>query len=424
MRGWVAAMSAVWTWLRVVLPPMWVIVLFAIVYGLINAVHYGSELFGLGANSRDFHALCLTLIAFAALAFGVFRAIVFHPFWRLAYREWLLATPWEHPQPLPLGAVHLVWQDLVVVGTLALLVTIHSSPSDVHQFAVAVLIFTFVFAYLIALTPTFTMDGSQHFVYAIAFGLVLVIRTIGFVWLALPIAVAVYLLAWVGLRKALGRFQEWNLDWFAERGLVFKSYDDLQEQARQKLLGWPFDRVSLKKSPLRISYRHGILLSLLIGCTLWAMIAGTHDAMFNREILTSLGSWPVESYGDPKMTVMFGMLVSAVIAASVSRVFGYCWGYLPPLNLFGRLVRFRWIIPGYDVVIVAPLCAVLVARFLPPWLLEMGWPVEFLVPLTVTLCALILINAGPSVERWQLTGNHRVVPGMMLQQMSQEVTRV
>ena len=74
--------------------------------------------------------------------------------------------------------------------------------------------------------------------------------------------------------------------------------------------------------------------------------------------------------------------------------------------------------------IVAPLGAVLVAYFLPPWLLEAGWPVEVLVPLTATLCALILFNVGPSVERWQLTGNHRVVPGMMFQQMSQEVTRV
>ena len=420
----IGLLAAVWTWLRVVLPPMWVIVLLAIVYGLINAVHFGSELFGFRANSHDFHELCLMLISFAALAYGVFRAIVFHPFWRLAYREWLLGTPWEHPQPLPLGPVHLVWQDLVVVGTLALLVTLHSNLSASDHFAVAALIFTFLLAYLIPLTPTFTMEGSQHFGYAIAFGLALVIRTMSFVWLSLPIAVAVYLLAWVGLSKALGRFQEWNLDWFAERGLVFKSYDDLQEQARQKLLGWPFDRVSPKKSPLRISYRHGLLLGLLIGCIVWAVIGVTHDAMFHRDVMTSLCSWPDVTHGDPKMTVMFHMLVSAVILASVSRVFVYCWGYLPPLNLFGRLMRFRWVIPGYDLVIVTPLCAVLVARFLPPWLLEMGWPVEYLVPLTVTLCALILINVGPSVERWQLTGNHRVVPGMMLQQMSQEVTRV
>lgn len=421
MTGWLAA---VWTWLRVVLPPMWVIVLLAIVYGLINAVHYGSGLFGLRSNPDQFHGLCIVLITNAALAYGVFRAIVFNPFWRLAYREWLLATPWQHPQPLPLGPVHLVWQDLVVVGVLALLVTIHTNWVEAHQFAVGALIFTFVLAYLIPLTPTFTMGGSQHFGYAIAFGLALVIRTMSFVWLSLPIAVAVYLLAWVGLRKALGRFQEWNLDWFAERGLVFKSFDDLQEQSRQKLLGWPFDRVSLKKSPLRISYRHGILLSLLIGCSVWAIIGVTHDAMFQRDLMTSLGSWPIAPHSDPKMTVMFHMLVSAVIGASVLRAFGYCWGYLPPLNLFGRLVRFRWVIPGYDLVIVAPLGAVLVAYFLPPWLLEAGWPVEVLVPLTATLCALILFNVGPSVERWQLTGNHRVVPGMMFQQMSQEVTRV
>jgi len=421
VTGWLAA---VWTWLRVVLPPMWVIVLLAIVYGLINAVHYGSELFGLSANSYEFHALCRAQITVVALAYGIFRAIVFHPFWRLAYREWLLSTPWQHPQPLPLGPVHLVWQDLIVVGALALLITIHTGSTETHNFAVPALVFTFVLAYLIPLTPTFTMKGSQHFGYAIAFGLALVIRTMSFVWLALPIAVAVYLLAWVGLRKALGRFQEWNLEWFAERGLVFKSFDDLQEQSRQKLLGWPFDRVSLKKSPLRISYRNGILLSLLTGSVVWAVVGISHDLVLRRDLVTSLLSWPDVPYDDPKMTVMLNLLGLVVVFFSVSRAFGYCWGYLPPLNLFGRLVRFRWIIPGYDQVIVAPVCAVLVAYFLPGWLHEIGLPLEFLVPLTVTLCALILINVGPSVERWQLTGNHRVVPGMILQQMSQEVTRV
>ena len=77
----IGLLAAVWTWLRVVLPPMWVIVLLGIVYGLINAVHFGSELLGLRADSHGFHSLCLMLISFAALAYGVFRAIVFHPSW-------------------------------------------------------------------------------------------------------------------------------------------------------------------------------------------------------------------------------------------------------------------------------------------------------------------------------------------------------
>ncbi len=421
MTGW---LTAVRTWLRVVLPPMWVIVLLAIVYGLINTVYHGSRLFGFATDSYDYDATCRMLMTVAAAGYGGFRATVFHPFWRPAYREWLLTTPWEHPQPLAFGPVHLVWQDLIVVGVLALPVMIHNGSAEIPQLAVLPLVFTFVLAYLITLTPTFTMDGSQHFGYAIAFGLALVIRTFGFVWLALPIAIAVYLLAWVGLRKALGRFHEWNLEWFAEHGLTLNSFGDLQERARQKLLGWPFDRVSLKKSPFRISYRHGILLSLLAGWIAWAIIGITYDVIYRRDFVTSLLSRPHHQLGPSMFVLWKNILIAFVIFCSVSRAFVYCWGYLPPLNLFGRLVRFRWIIPGYDQVIVAPLGAALVAYFLPRWLHEIGSPVEFLVPLTMTVCALILINVGPSVDRWQLTGNHRVVPGMILQQMSQEVTRV
>ena len=417
-------LPAVWTWLRVVLPPMWVIALLAILYGLINAVHHGSQWFGYAASSDDYHATCRMLIIGAALGYGGFRAIVFHPFWRPAYREWLLTTPWEHPQPLALGPLHLVWQDLVVVGMLALLAAIHTSSPETLQFAVLALVVTFALAYLIPLTPTFTMDGSQQFLYAIAFGLALLVRAMNFVWVALPIPVVVYLLAWVGLRKALQRFHEWNLEWFAERGLVFKSFGNLQEQARQKLLGWPFDRVSLKQSPFRISYRDGILLSLLTGWGVWAVIGVMHDVILRRDLLTSLLSRTDPTYDDTQMTALLNGLVSVFIFLSVSRAFGYCWGYMPPLTLFGRLVRFRWVIPGYDQIFVAPLCTVLVAHFLPRWLYEIGLPVEFLVPLTVTLCLLILLNVGPSVERWQLTGNHRVVPGMIHRQMSQEVTRV
>ena len=182
--------------------------------------------------------------------------------------------------------------------------------------------------------------------------------------------------------------------------------------------------MSLKKSPFRISYRHGILLSLLAGWVAWAVIGVTYDVIYRRDFATSLLSRPPHQLGPSMFVLWNNLLVVVVTFCSVSRAFVYCWGYLPPLNLFGRLVRFRWIIPGYDQVIVAPLGAVLVAYFLPRWLHEIESPVEFLVPLTVTVCALILINVGPSIDRWQLTGNHRVVPGMILQQMSQEVTRV
>src|SRR5262249_55837152 len=62
----------------------------------------------------------------AALVYAVFRLLRFHPACNPAYSAWLEMSPWTAAKPLPVGPVHLVWQDAVVVGSLAALTHWHA----------------------------------------------------------------------------------------------------------------------------------------------------------------------------------------------------------------------------------------------------------------------------------------------------------
>src|SRR5258705_8010606 len=62
----------------------------------------------------------IALCAIAAVV-GNYRATVFNPLASAGYRRWLATTPWRPPQPLPLGPVHLVARDLIVLVPFALI---------------------------------------------------------------------------------------------------------------------------------------------------------------------------------------------------------------------------------------------------------------------------------------------------------------
>ena len=54
------------------------------------------------------------------VAYGLYRAMGFHPFFRPSYRKWLETTPWTWRKPLPVGPVRLGWEDLVLAAAAGL----------------------------------------------------------------------------------------------------------------------------------------------------------------------------------------------------------------------------------------------------------------------------------------------------------------
>ena len=109
------------------------------------------------------------LAAVIMAAYGVFRVAAFHPVFRPKYRGWLEQTPWTGRKPLPLGPIHLVWQDVVVLGIVVL--ALHGTPLG-RLWAP----WAFLLAYLGTLGVSFWLTGPWWMGYLVLFGLGLAVR--------------------------------------------------------------------------------------------------------------------------------------------------------------------------------------------------------------------------------------------------------
>ena len=102
-------------WLRVVLPHwLWPATILVIVQACVSAYYWRWN----GNPWRQPEELepLVFLLGLSLLLYGQYRVIAFHPLWRREYFAWLRETPWHRSRPLPLGPVHLVAQDVVIVG--------------------------------------------------------------------------------------------------------------------------------------------------------------------------------------------------------------------------------------------------------------------------------------------------------------------
>jgi hypothetical protein len=366
-------------WLRVVWPPWWALGLALAVYVCFEAVcltvetAYGAAPFTLPEH-RQFVQGLLTLFA---IGYAVFRVWVFHPLLRPEYCQWLSSTPWTARKPLPLGPIHLVWQDVLLLGALAALGWQHL------QGLCLVVVPAFLFPYLLAQAILHFFTGARGPAYAVGFGLgAMIVGLIDPVYFALA-AVGTYATAYLGVRTALARFP-------------WKGDGHLLAQLLVKPRGWPYDQLNPRADQAEpLGLGHTLLLGALIGSWFLAVsLVLDHARHYD----------PVAAF-----MIYVGFLVSFGVAG---RLLVYCYGYLPPLGLLGRLALGRWIVPGYDQVFVAPIVCILIgvaAYHAPGWT---DWPPLLVTPVAVTLTWWALFGMGPSLRTWRLTGNHRIVPGL------------
>jgi hypothetical protein len=172
---------------------------------------------------------------------------------------------------------------------------------------------------------------------------------------------------------------------------------------RQNVLGWPFDHIRPRDVARSISYRDGTMLSLLIGW--WLLVAIQRIALLQQP-----------------QTWHFGF--SLAFIPLMSRLQTYCLGYASPISLWGRILTLRWIIPGHDQVFLAPMAIVVVAGCGEVLVLQFPAFVPYIAPAGVTLIFLCAFNLGPSLKRWRLTGNHRLVPASLMARQQSEVQQV
>jgi hypothetical protein len=377
-------------WLRVVLPSGRTLPIFAVLYAIFEGSLRLLE-WRLGARFVEHVRPGTWLLGVFCLSYATFRATYFHPFYDLRYGKWLRTTPWTSSKPLPLGPVHLVWQDGVVLVAMALLAYLQGDLNPLR------LLTFFLAVYLAWLSLSFQRTGQWAFAYAMWFGLGMEIRLWHHPWADAAAAVLLYPVAYVGLRQSLAKFP-WDVPSLYEVAQALSSHRTANPAGDGGPLGWPFDRLRPKwPAATGIRTRDAILLSLLAGWWLYAVAA-----------LSS----------DPGVRLRIVLLVHgpAVAFLVLGRLVAYCAGYAPPISFWGRLWTGRVIIPGYDKVFLAPLAVVLIGWLLPELFAAHGLEPEIGVPLSLSLALLAGLSIGPSLLNWRLTGRHRLVPGTTIQQ--------
>lgn len=331
------------------------------------------------------HVLPRIVIMASVLIYGVLRVYAFHPAFRKDYFEWLKQTPWRYGLPLPLGPVHLVWQDAVIVGVLSRFAWWHWQESW------WVVPCGFLAVYLLLMVVSFIRTGDAQHAYLLMFGLggtLLVLNS--------PVRLGVllaglYLAAVHGLRHSLGRIEDWDWAKFNERlGLDF--------EGKERRLGWPFDFLGPPRQHFPVSTGWAAAIGILAG---WWVYGVAGLLRFAHHWSTFHGC-----------VVAFGCLLAG------GRLMAYIIGYMPPISFWGRVRTFRWIIPRYDVVFVAPLLILALLATLI-WVPEWDLPHGRLLSAITAAYVFVALGFPPSLEKWRLTGSHRIIPAVPKQEMQQ-----
>jgi hypothetical protein len=203
------------------------------------------------------------------------------------------------------------------------------------------------------------------------------------------------------LRRSLARFPWDDTAMVRDFHLLLRRFVEPRKKA-QAALGWPYERMGPDFSDFAaggaayLSRLDVLFFGLLSGWAFYVIkVAVPHT---HRETaVVDFSYW------------FFAMTLHCLFAG---RLVAYCNGYLPPLSLLGRLARLKPIIPGYDIVFVAPLLSLIVAAaawYVPEWT-----PADRTITIAVAICVnvWVLFGMGPSLKSWRLTGNHRITRGI------------
>ena len=374
-------------------PPVSLVALFAVIYGILNGGLWLVE--RLVPNAREvtsdmpeIASIRAVILAGAAGLYAAFRLWRFHPACNPAYVAWLRSSPWKTGRPLPLGPVHLVWQDAAVVGVLTAIAAWHAHMDP----ALPVGVFGFVYLTGMTLLLAFTRTWTACLV-------------LGFLWPApmlpgmdgLPtigLITALVVVIWLGHRKSLRAFP-WHLLANSNRPVGPTGDSVLHTEIRiaglsgtpaadaPSNVGWPYLALSPKVQCHSISIATGFFISVLAGW--WAYCA---IARFQIEPVPGL--------------ILFFAVVAAVVRLAI-----YCSGMAPPFNVWGRTVSGRLVVPGFDKVFLTPLAVVLLAIAGGMIIRRSGAGYPLAESGVIAALGFVLFSGGPNLRKWSLTGQHR-----------------
>jgi hypothetical protein len=322
----------------------------------------------------------------AAGLYGIHRARLFHPFFDHEYQDWLERTPWTVARPLPLGPIQLTWKDGVVLGALILLDRVLPEHESIRILCV------FLFCHVFTLLTAVALTGSSATIYLTWFLLGLVVLLWPRPWACAVSGAAAYLVVYEGVWGSLRNFP-WERSFTPSR-LSDQALRDGKD--RPKPSGWPYDRLlcdPVEPSPVPSHWLDAVIWSLLCGWWAFCLLS----QVTNPRILDA-----IRGPG----------FANTVNLAILWRVLAYQRGYSSPISLAGRIATGRWIVPGYDVIYLAP---ILILFAFPAVLLTLrAWdaPSELGLPVCLAVAIFIALTTPPERRQWRLTGRHRMTSGL------------
>ena len=374
-------------WMRQVLPPYSVCLLalapvvgaFLLEWLVVRRI-YGEWMNPLAIKEElDVH-MHQGIVAGIACAYGVWRVAGFHPFFRPKYREWLKTVAWDPSQPLPLGSPTLAWQDGVILLAMGVIAGdwqwgLVNGAAMLGGWSVMLIAANFAsqFDWLSLLGALALLPAalSEHFP-----------------WLGAAMLPAYLISAW-GVKPSLQLFPWEKMPRW-----------DAMHSTRVEQVGRPSDSWPL----LRTEHSGDIAVGIAIGSALkFATFAGAGAATF--VVVANLDA--IERGGYSATSFQPAAILSLLMACI--RLWIYCGACRPPISLAGRIATGRLVIPGYDQVFVAPLLVLLIGIGAPTVLWRLGLSEPLAAGITMFATFAVGLGMGPNLERWHMTGNHRIV---------------
>jgi len=161
---------------------------------------------------------------------------------------------------------------------------------------------------------------------------------------------------------------------------------------REQRVGYPYDVLAQRSAKAIMPRGHALAASLLAG---WLAYVA-YETVFAT----------VPS--DERVWTLF-CCVLVPLGAGFTRALLYCQALWPPISLWGRIRTGRWVLPGYDRVLLAPIAAVILGLTLGQLLRTLNAPDELVGPITVFVALWIVLAVGPTLGEWKLLGRHRAV---------------
>ena len=391
LRGADEMIGSIIRWFRRTLPPTWAILsaigVLAIMEGLylwvrwcINVPEVAEEMSSQFLHMRD------GFVAMIMFVYGIFRVMAFHPLFRPKYRAWLEQTPWTRKTASPRAdPSHLARR---------------GSPRR-----------RFTFSAWIDARP-FVAVGSVSFRLSRRFGpFVLANRSLvdGLSRLfrsgiGVPNGRNAFHLpwnSWLGICYSHDRashsvsavpvdgcqaFQQTD-----KSAAIIQSFGGNSPPQQKTFSIWPYNQLLNVPAERIISRCDGFLGPLLAAWWLYALTSNFASVKDRSDFL-------------------YCLFVIVVGIAFGCRAFIYMAMYWPPISLLGRIFTRRWIIPGYDYVVLAPLCILLTAIIGGIMINYVGQAYNSITyPLTMAAVCIVALNLGPSLGKWRLTGHYRLI---------------